>query len=63
MRKSIFEELDDIYDEEQLKIAIDKLPIKGKWGPKNKYVVVQGPPPDDADEWDEIYKMSSCKID
>lgn len=35
MRKSIFEELDDIYDEEQLKVAIDKLPIKGKWDSQN----------------------------
>lgn len=34
MRKSIFEELDGIYDEEQLKIAIYRLPIKGKWDPK-----------------------------
>lgn len=62
MKKSIFEELDEIYDEEQLKIAIDKLPIKGKWNPQRKCVVMQGPPPDDADEWDEIYKTSSYNI-
>lgn len=56
MEKSIFEQLDEIYDEEQLKLAIEKLPVHGTWDPKRKCVVVKGNPPSDADEWDEIYK-------
>ena len=56
MEKSIFEQLDEIYDEEQLKKAIDNLPIHGRWDPKRKCIVVDGPPPEDADEWDKIYE-------
>lgn len=36
MEKSIFEQLNEIYDEEQLKKAIDNLLVHGKGDPKRK---------------------------
>lgn len=63
MEKSIFEQLNEIYDEEQLKKAINELPVHGKWDPLRKCVVVQGTPPPDADEWDRIYKETHPNAD
>ena len=56
MEKSIFEQLNEIYDEKQLKKAIDGLPIHGKWGTIGKCIVVQSSPPTNIDEWCGIYE-------
>lgn len=56
MGKSIFEQLNEIQDEEQLQIASSKLPVYGKWDSKKRCVVVDGNPPHDADDWDKIYE-------